>query len=61
MDGLIFDVDGTLWDSTDTVVESWNQAIQAGSDLDMIINKAFLKGLFGKPIDQIYNALFPHL
>lgn len=61
MDGLIFDVDGTLWDSTDTVTESWNQAIRECSDLDLIIDKEFLKGLFGKTMEQIYNALFPEL
>ena len=24
MDSIIFDVDGTLWDSVDPVAESWN-------------------------------------
>ena len=27
MDSIIFDVDGTLWDSVDPVAESWNLAI----------------------------------
>ena len=25
MDSIIFDVDGTLWDSTDSVADSWNR------------------------------------
>lgn len=61
MDGIIFDVDGTLWDSTDTVAESWNQAITEHSDLDIKIDRATLKQLFGKPMDEIYNAIFPQL
>ena len=61
MDGIIFDVDGTLWNSTDTVAESWNKAISEHSDLDVRINAAILKNLFGKPMDEIYDAVFPQL
>lgn len=35
MDSIIFDVDGTLWDSTDSVADSWNQAIRLNSSLDL--------------------------
>lgn len=61
MDGIIFDVDGTLWNSTDTVAESWNQAIAEHSDLDVRITGDLLKNLFGKTMDEIYNAVFPTL
>lgn len=61
MDGIIFDVDGTLWDSTDIVALSWNQAITENSDLDSNITGADLKKLFGKTMDEILLALFPGL
>lgn len=61
MDGIIFDVDGTLWNSTDTVAKAWNQAICESSDLDVRITGAMLKNLFGKPMDEIYKAVFPTL
>lgn len=61
MDGIIFDVDGTLWDSTETVAESWNKAIAENSDLDITIDGDILKNLFGKTMDEIYEILFPSL
>lgn len=61
MDGIIFDVDGTLWNSTEAVAESWNQAISEHSDLELRIDGAMLKNLFGMPMDELYNALFPEL
>ena len=48
MDGIIFDVDGTLWDSTDSVAESWNLAIRENSSLDLTIDGEILQGLFGR-------------
>ena len=51
MDGIIFDVDGTLWDSTDTVAESWNTAIRENSSLDLVVDRQILSGLFGKTMD----------
>lgn len=61
MDGIIFDVDGTLWDSTDSVTESWNLAIRENSDLNLTITSEILKGLFGKTMTEIASALFPSL
>ena len=49
MDSIIFDVDGTLWDSTDSVARSWNLAIQENSSLDLTITENALQQVFGKP------------
>ena len=61
MDGIIFDVDGTLWDSTDSVAKSWNLAIRENSSLDLTIDGEILQGLFGKTMTEIADALFPSL
>ncbi len=59
MDGIIFDVDGTLWDSTEPVAEAWNLAIRENSSLDISLNRRILKGLFGKTMTEIGEAIFP--
>lgn len=58
-DGIILDVDGTLWDSTDIVKDAWNNAfIDSGYD-DPHISADRLKGLFGLPMADIISDIFP--
>lgn len=60
-DGVIFDVDGTLWDSTFVVKDAWNEAItEAGYD-NPHITADRLKGLFGLPMDDIIKDIMPEL
>ena len=59
MDGIIFDVDGTIWDSTDPVAEAWNLAIEKNSSLDVRVDRRILSRLFGKTMTEIGDALFP--
>lgn len=61
MDGIIFDVDGTLWDSTDSVAKAWNLAIRENSDLNLTVTNEFLFSIFGKTMDEIFSRLFPML
>ena len=57
---MIFDVDGTLWDTTDVVAKSWNHAlIQCGHAECACITGEQLKREFGKPMDEIARNLFP--
>ena len=53
MDGIIFDVDGTLWNSTDAVAKAWTNAIQENSDLDLIVDAPLLNRIFGKTMNEI--------
>lgn len=61
MDGIIFDVDGTLWDSTDVVAEAWNLAISEHTDLKADLTGDRLKSLFGKTMEEIFEVILPSL
>ena len=61
MDSIIFDVDGTLWDSTDSVARSWTLAIQENSSLDLTITENALQQVFGKTMTEIADTLFSRL
>lgn len=61
LDGILLDVDGTLWDSTDEVARSYNESIQRHSDTGVVLDGKRLKQLFGKPMDEICAQVFPML
>lgn len=58
MDSIIFDVDGTLWDSTDIVAEAWNEVICKNSDRKPNITGDTLKSLFGRTLPEIAKVIF---
>ena len=59
MDGIIFDIDGTLWVPTDPVAASWNRPIRENTSLGLTLAAGILSGLFGKTMTEIGRALFP--
>ncbi len=60
-ENIIFDVDGTLWDTTKTVADSWNYAVETLGYPPAGITGEQLKNEFGKTMDVIAGDLFPHL
>ncbi len=61
IDSILFDLDGTLWDSTEIVAEAWNEALAKEPKVDMTLTAEDLKKLFGLPLPAIANKLFPDL
>lgn len=59
IDGIILDVDGTLWDSTPIVADSWNRAARECGLSDYAVTPDTLKGLFGKTMAVIAENMFP--
>ncbi len=60
-DGLILDVDGTLWDSTSIVADAWTKAVRENGCEDLTITADMLKQLFGKTMNVIADLLLPKL
>lgn len=58
MDGIIFDVDGTIWDSTDICADSWNEAVNRHTNVKSSLTGDDLKPQFGKPMEEIFYNLF---
>lgn len=59
MDGIIFDVDGTLWDSVEVVAESWNLAIKENSDLEPNLNREILQDCLERQWTKLLPEFFP--
>ena len=58
---LIFDVDGTLWDTTKVVADAWQRAVDEVGGSQTKLTPERLKGEFGKPMDVIAKNLFPEI
>lgn len=58
MKNIIFDVDGTLWDSTEVVAKAWNKAISEVGGTAAVITSSVLKKEFGKAMTVIADDLF---
>lgn len=61
VDSIIFDLDGTLWDSTDGVVKAWNKVLQSYEDPDLLVTKEAIEKVMGLHIKEIGKRLFPDL
>lgn len=59
--GIIFDMDGTLWDSSAEVVKSWNCVVAEKYNPDRIITEEQMQCVMGKTMDLLAAALFPEL
>lgn len=61
MDAIIFDIDGTLWDSRIPVAHSWNHSIEKYTGKQSRFTAEFLGGYFGRTMDVIVELLLPDM
>ena len=57
--GIIFDMDGTLWDSAEEVVTSWNQSVKAAGYDRAAITASDMQSVMRKTMDKLADILFP--
>ena len=56
---IIFDLDGTLWDSSVSVCESWNIVFSRYPEITRRLTPADVQGFMGKTLDQIFPIALP--
>ncbi|MEK3670699.1 HAD family hydrolase [Paenibacillus sp. FSL R10-2771] len=61
MDSIIFDLDGTLWDSSDVVVAGWNSVLSNYQGVVNGVTKEDLQGIMGLQVDEAGRKLFPNI
>lgn len=61
VDSIIFDLDGTLWDSSKAVVDSFNEILKDCDDIERLITVEDMKSVMGMLLDDIAKKFWPYL
>lgn len=60
-DSVLFDLDGTLWDTTAALAEVWQLALRDEPGINRSLTKEDLAGVMGMTSVQLMRTLFPAL
>lgn len=60
-DGVLFDLDGTLWNATEQLAVSWQMALEGQPDIDRAPTVSELEKVMGMTWERLMQTLFPHL
>lgn len=56
--GILFDLDGTLWDASEEVAISWQEAIDRRPDIDVEVTTEKVQSVMGKSMTEIGDIVF---
>ena len=59
--GVIFDMDGTLWDSSQEVADSWTQVLQRRPETARVLTREEIQAVMGMTMTRIAQTLFSDL
>jgi phosphoglycolate phosphatase len=60
-DSIIFDLDGTLWDSTGNVAIAWQQAVEQVDYVDEVMTREKIRAVTGMAYNVIFDTMFAYL
>lgn len=60
-DGILFDLDGTLWNATEAIAVSWQMALEDAPDIPRPPTVKELEGVMGMTAEQLMATLFPQI
>ena len=60
-DSIVFDLDGTLWDSTVACAAAWNTALQTIQKERVPLTAEDISKMMGLPIGKIFDKFFPEM
>src|SRR5262249_37282930 len=57
-DGIIFDLDGTLWDASAACIIAWNNTLKQTGDGFPVVDEKMVAGFSGRMLEDILAAHF---
>jgi len=60
-DSIIFDLDGTLWDSTGNVALAWQEALEQVDYVDEVMTREKVRAVTGMAYNAIFDKMFHYL
>ncbi len=60
-DSLIFDLDGTLWDASESTAKAWNKTLEKFNWQQHYINADLVRSFSGQRLEIVLKEIFPFL